>query len=152
AETVAFHGLGEDHRRRAFVLDRDLVRRVDLLRIVPAARQLLKLLIRHVLDKPEQLGVLAKEMLADVGAALDAVALILAVDGFGHALDEEAVFVLGEKRVPIAAPDDFDHVPAGAAEGGFQLLNDLAVTADGTVEALEVAVDDEDEVVEPLAR
>ena len=44
------------------------------------------------------------------------------------------------------------HVPAGAAEGGFQLLDDLAVAAHRAVEALQVAVDDEDQVVEPLAR
>ena len=44
------------------------------------------------------------------------------------------------------------HVPAGAAEDGFQLLNDLAVAADRTVEPLQVAVDDEDQVVELLAR
>ena len=51
-----------------------------------------------------------------------------------------------------AAPDHLDHVPAGAAEIGFQLLDDLAVAAHRAVEALQVAVDDEDQVVEPLAR
>src|SRR5205809_2608453 len=105
-----------------------------------------------MLDELEQLGILAEEMLADVGAALDAVALIFAVDDLGHALDEQAGLVLGEERVPVAAPDDFDDVPAGAAEGGFQLLNDLAVAAHGAVEALQIAVDDEDQIVEPFAR
>ena len=45
-----------------------------------------------------------------------------------------------------------DHVPAGAAEDRFQFLNDLAVAAHRTVETLQVAVDDEDQVVEPFAR
>ena len=45
-----------------------------------------------------------------------------------------------------------DDVPAGAAEDRFELLDDLAVAADRTVEPLQVAVDDEDQVVELLAR
>ena len=44
------------------------------------------------------------------------------------------------------------HVPAGAAEGRFQFLDDLAVAAHRAVQALQVAVDDEDQVVELLAR
>ena len=39
----------------------------------------------------------------------------------------------------------------GAAEVGLELLDDLAVAAHRAVEALQVAVDDEDEVVELLA-
>ena len=46
----------------------------------------------------------------------------------------------------------FDDVPARAAENGFEFLNDLAVATHRTVETLQVAVDDEDQVVELLAR
>ena len=53
---------------------------------------------------------------------------------------------------PVAAPDDFDDVPSGAPEGAFQLLDDLAVPANRPVEPLEVAVDDEDQIVESLSR
>ncbi len=60
--------------------------------------------------------------------------------------------VLGEQRIPVAAPDDLDDVPAGAVEGGIELLDDFAVAAHGSVEPLQVAVDDEDEVVEEFAR
>ena len=59
--------------------------------------------------------------------------------------------ILLEQRIPLAAPDHLDHVPAGAAEDRLELLDDLAVAADRTVEALEVAVDDEDQVVELFA-
>ena len=55
------------------------------------------------------------------------------------------------KRIPILAPEHLDDVPAGAAEGGFQFLDDFAVAAHRTVEALQIAVDDEDQVVEFLA-
>ena len=50
------------------------------------------------------------------------------------------------------APDDLDDVPAGAAEQRFEFLDDLAVAAHRAVEALEIAVDDPDQVVEILAR
>ena len=58
----------------------------------------------------------------------------------------------GEQRIPVVAPDHLDDVPAGAAEGGLELLDDLAVAAHRPVEALQVAVDDPDQVVEVLAR
>ena len=83
--------------------------------------------------------------------SLHRVALELAVDGGVHLVEQHAVLVLGEQVVPLAAPDHLDDVPAGAAERGLQLLDDLAVAAHRTVQALEVAVDDEDQVVEPLA-
>ena len=53
----------------------------------------------------------------------------------------------GSQREPQI---DLDHVPARAAEDRLELLDDLAVAADRAVEALQVAVDDEDEVVEAL--
>ena len=55
-------------------------------------------------------------------------------------------------RIPLAAPENLDDVPARAAEGGFEFLNDLAVAAHRAVEALQVAVDDKNQVVELFAR
>ena len=152
AQAVALDRLGQDDRRLALCFDRRLVGRVDLLRIVAAAAQLAQLLVGQVLDQLEQLGILAEEVLADVGAGHDGVLLILAVDDLAHALHEQAGLVLGQQRVPVVAPDDLDDIPAGAAEGAFQLLDDLAVAAHRAVEPLQVAVDDEDQVVELLAR
>ena len=40
-----------------------------------------------MLDQLEQLRIFAEEVLTDVGAAFDAIALIFAVDDLGHALD-----------------------------------------------------------------
>src|SRR5690606_27014807 len=45
-----------------------------------------------------------------------------------------------------------DHVPPGAAEDSLDLVDDIAVAAYRPVEALEVAVDDADQLVERLAR
>ena len=58
----------------------------------------------------------------------------------------------GEQRIPVLAPEHLDHVPAGAAECRFQFVDDLAVAAHRTVQPLQVAVDDEDQVVELFAR
>ncbi len=152
AQAVAFDRLGEDHGRLAFAFDGRLVGRVHFFRIVAAAAHFLELFVGVVLHHLQQLGILAEEVLANVVAAGDDVLLILAVDDFHHPLLQQAGFVLVEQRIPIVAPDDFDDVPAGAAERAFELLNDLAVAAHRAVEPLQVAVDDEDQVVELLAR
>src|SRR5208283_4471300 len=70
---------------------------------------------------------------------------------FAHAFDEQAFGVALNDGIPFGAPENFDDVPAGATEGGFEFLNNLAIAADGTIEALEIAIDDEDEVVEFFA-
>ena len=127
------------------------VGRVHLLRIVAAAVQAPDLLVGHVGDHGLELGVLAEEMLAGVGAALGLEVLVLAVDAFLHHPAQQPLVVARQQRIPARAPQHLDDVPAGAEECRLELLDDLAVAAHRTVEALQVAVDDEDEVVEPLA-
>ena len=65
---------------------------------------------------------------------------------------QHAIGVALEERIPVAAPDALDDVPAGTAEDGLELLDDLTVAADRAVEPLEVAIDHEDQVVELFAR
>src|SRR4051812_22037501 len=96
----------------------------------------------------EQARIGAEEVLPEVRAALDEIFLILPVGDLAHAAHEKALAVVGDERIPVGAPDDLDDVPADAAEDRFEFLDDLAVTAHGTIEALEITVDDEDEVVE----
>ena len=135
-----------------FVLDGQFVSCKNLLWIVPAAIEFLELIVRVILNQFEQLWVLAEEVLADVGAGHAGVLLVLAVDDLGHALGEQARFVAFEQRVPVAAPNDFDHVPSCPAEDRFELLDDFAVASDRPVEPLEVAIDYEDQIVEFFAR
>ena len=90
-------------------------------------------------------------MLARVGAAVELVVLVLAVADLVHALLQDAVHVARQQRIPAAAPDHLQHVPVRAAERTLQLLDDLAVAPDGPVEALQVAVDHQHQVVELLA-
>ena len=151
-ERPALDGVGEDHRRGAGVLGRGLVRRVDLAVVVAAAAELGEVVVGQVLDELAEPRIRPEEVLADVRAAGDRELLELAVERLVHLLDEQAVDVAREELVPLAAPDDLDDVPAGAAERRFELLDDLAVAADRAVEPLQVAVDDEGQVVEALAR
>jgi hypothetical protein len=108
-------------------------------------------LVAPVLDHLAGARVAVEEVLADVLAVVGAEGLVVAVEVWFIRWDQRAVAVGGEQRVPAAAPDDLDDVPAGAAEEGLELLDDLAVAAHRAVEALQVAVDDEVEVVELLA-
>ena len=151
AEAVALDRLGNHHGRLAVALHRRVVGRVDLLGIVAAAAQFLDLLVGEVRHHLGQLRITPEEVLADVTAGHHDILLILSVDDLVHPFDEFALFVLREQRIPLVAPDHLDDVPAGAAEDPFQLLDDLAVATHRAVEPLQVAVDDEHEVVELLA-
>ena len=151
AERPALHRLGQDHHRRAGVLHGRRVGPVDLAVVVAAAPQLGQLVVGEVLDQGAQARVGAEEVLADVGAVRHREALVVAVERLVHLRQQHAVLVACEQVVPLARPDHLDHVPAGAAEDGLELLDDLAVAAHRAVEPLQVAVDHEGQVVEPLA-
>ncbi len=152
AQGPALHGVGEDHGRRAGVLGRGLVGGVDLAIVVAAATELGEIVVGQVLDQLAQPRVRAEEVLADIGATGHRELLELPVERLVHLLDEQAVHVAGEQVVPLATPDDLDHVPARAAEGRFEFLDDLAVAAHRAVEPLQVGVDHEGQVVEALTR
>ena len=81
-------------------------------------------------------------MLPDVGAGLDGILLVIAVDGFFHALLGAGRLVGLDQRIPVGTPDHLNDVPAGAAENRFEFLDDLAVAAYRAIQALQVAVDD----------
>ena len=108
AHPVALDGLGQDDRRLAVVGAGGGVGGVDLLRVVAAAVERPDLLVAHVLDQLAQLGVGAEEVLADEGAVARLVGLVVAVEGLLHALQEQALVVGGEQRVPARAPDDLE--------------------------------------------
>ncbi len=151
SERPALDGLGQDHRGRALVLHRRLVGRVELVVVVPPSGQGLQLGVGEVLHHVPQSRVRSEEMLPDERPRLGRVLLVVAVQAGGHLVDQHAVGVPGQQLVPAPAPDHLDDVPPCAPERGFQLLDDLAVPPDRAVQALEVAVDHEGQVVETLA-
>ncbi len=152
SEAVPLDGFGENDGGAAGVLNGLVVGCKYLLRVMSSAPQSLKLLVGHVLDEFKQVRILAKEILSNVTAGLDNIFLVLAVHDLAHTAHKCPVFIPVEKRVPVIAPDDLDDIPSGSAEGGLQFLDNFAVTPHGPVQALQVAVDDENEVVEILAR
>src|SRR5581483_7107187 len=74
------------------------------------------------------------------------------IHDFAHAFDQESRLVASDQIIPVRTPDQLDDVPARAVEEGFEFLNDFAVTAHRTIQALEVAVDDPNQVVQVFAR
>ena len=92
-------------------------------------------------------------MLAGVAARLDGVLLVIAVDRFLHPLEQQARLCprasSGSQSEPQITLMTFQPAPRNSR---FEFLDDLAVAAHRTVEPLQVAVDDPDQVVELFAR
>jgi hypothetical protein len=99
-------------------------------------------------------GSLAEEVLARVRAALglESSGTAPSTALFHDATQQTPWLSLASKWIPARAPQHLDDVPAGTEEGCLELLDDLAVAAHRAVEPLQVAVDDEHEIVELLAR
>ena len=150
AQRVALDGLGQDHRGLALVLHRRPVGGVDLAVVVAAALEVPDLGIAHVVDQRLGARVAAEEVVAHVGAVVGLVGLEVTVGRGVHQVHQRAVLVGVQQGVPLAAPHHLDDVPARAPEERLQLLNDLAVAAHRAVESLQVAVDDEGQVVQSL--
>ena len=91
-------------------------------------------------------------MFAHISAVVGLERLVVTVHGFHHDAAQRAVFVARNQRVPITAPNQLEHIPTGASEFTLQLLNDFAVAAHRAVQALQIAVDDKNQVVEFFAR
>ena len=91
-------------------------------------------------------------MFAHIGAIVGLECLEIPIEGVHHDLAQGAALVAGEQRIPVRAPEAFDDVPTRAAELAFEFLDDFAVTPNRTVQALQIAVDDKNQVIEVLAR
>ena len=151
AEGVALDRLGEDDGRLARVPQRAVVGGIHLAIVVTAALEFPPdVVVGPARDELAGPWIPPEEILADIGAVVRAEGLVIAVRRRIHEMHERALIVRGEQIVPAAAPDALDDVPARAAEEGLELLDDLAVAAHRPVEPLQVAVDDEGEVVELL--
>ena len=149
-EQVALNGVGENNGGLAGVLGCRLVGGVNLAVVVATALERPDLFIRPVLDHGLGAGIAAEEVLADERTVVGLEALVVTIERCVHDVDEGAVVIGLKQRIPFAAPNDLDDVPAGTAEERLELLNDLAVTANRAVEALQIAVDDEVQVVQTL--
>src|SRR5690606_30611244 len=122
----------------------------DLVVIVATALQVPDLVVGHVGNQFLGFRTLAEEVLANERAGLVLVGLVVAIRGLVHDVNQGAGLVGFEQGIPLAAPSNLDDIPAGTAEEGFQFLHDLAIAANRAVKALQVAVDDEVQVIELL--
>ena len=147
----ALDGLGQDDRRGTLEFGRGLVGRIELAVVVAAATQLGQVVVGQVVHQLAQSRVRPEEVFAYVRTAGHGELLELAVQGVVHLLDQDAVHVTGQELVPFAGPDHLDDIPPGTPEDRLKLLDDLAVATDRPVQALQIAVDDEGQVVQTLA-
>jgi hypothetical protein len=94
AHAVTLDRLGQDHGRHVLRVHRDVVRSVDLVRIVAAAIEPPDIVVGQVAHHLERLRILTEEMLARVRAAERLACLVFAVDGLHHQLAQRTVAVL----------------------------------------------------------
>ena len=125
---------------------------IELAQVVAAAPQRIDILERHVRDQRAQLRIELEEMRLVVGPIVGAERLVLPVGGFREPPQQRVMRIAREQRIPIRAPEHLDDVPSRAGEQALEFLDDLAVAAHRPIEALQIAIDDEGQVVEPLAR
>ena len=151
AHAKAFHGLDQQYRGLPLVLSGGVVRGIDLLRVMTAATQIPDVVVAHVRHHLQSARIATKEMLANIGTVIGLESLVVTVHGVHHDLAQSAVFIAGQQRVPIAAPDELEHIPTRTTELALELLNDLAIAANRTVESLQIAVDDKNQVIQVLS-
>ena len=152
AHAPALDRLHQQDRRTARVLVRAMEGGVDLGRIMAAATQREDVLVAHLGHHLQRARIAAEEVLAHEGAVIGLEGLVVPVQRVQHHLAQRAVLVARQQRVPVAAPQQLDDVPTRAPELSLEFLHDLAVAAHRAVQALQIAVDDEDEVVQLFAR
>src|SRR5208283_172495 len=99
----------------------------------------------------EEAWIGAEQILPEVSSALDEIFLVLAVADFTQTPHQQTIAIGANQTVPVRTPNYFDYIPSRAAEDGLQFLNDLSIAPDWSVEALQVAIHHEDQVVQILA-
>ena len=125
---------------------------IDLAGIMAAAMQVADFLISHVRHQRRCLGITPEEFGSGVSAAACFECLILAIETLIHQLNQLAGCVLFQETVPVTAPQALDHIPARAAEQAFEFGDHFAIAAHRAIQALQIAVNNEDQIVEFLAR
>ena len=145
---VTFNGVSQNNSRLTFGFFRFFQCCVDFLRIVTTTVQCPDLVIAHVFNQSGGFRVTTEEVLTNISAIFGFEGLVVTVQRFVHQLDQFTASVFTQQLIPTTAPDNLDHVPASACEDAFQFVNDFAVTGDWAIQALQVTVDDEAQVVQ----
>ena len=152
AHAEAFLGLGKDNRRSAVRRFGGLEGGEEFPKVMAASLQSADLVGGHIRNERADFRVLLEEMRQIVCPVSGAERLVLAIDRGCEAAQQCMVDISGEKGVPFRTPQNLNDVPAGSAKGHLQVLDDLAIAPHRSVKSLQIAVDDEGQVVEFLAR
>ena len=147
---VALDRLHQDDHRFALYLQGLMIGRVNLEFILSAPLDLPQFLIGQGVHHPFQLGLAVHPVFPLTVTRQYRISLVVTVEAFLHAVAQNPLIVLRQQTVPAAAPDHLDNMPPGTSEGGFQFLDDLAVAPDRPVQALQIAIDHQDQIVQPL--
>ena len=148
---VTFDGLGENHGGLAGMARCSRIRCINFIGIVPAPIQPEDIVIGQVLNQFRKIRILTEKMLPRITTVAALVVLVVTVNRLVHTLLHQTELVLLKKLVPQPTPDDLDHVPPCTPEHTFQLLDNLAVAANGSIKSLQIAIDDKNQVIEFLA-
>src|SRR5258708_3604408 len=111
AKALAFDRLVQNDCRLSLVLHGGPLGGVHFARIMTAAIHFAELIVAQMIDHLEQLGMSAKEMLANVAAGLDRTFLVFAVNRFLHTLEEQTFRVFLEKFIPVGPPNHLEDIP-----------------------------------------
>ena len=95
---------------------------------------------------------MAEEIVAVEAAVFGGEGLHLAIHRACKCAREGAREVAGKQAVPIAAPHQFDDVPAGACKQLFEFIDDAAVATHWPVQPLQVAVHHPHQVIQAFTR
>ena len=128
-----------------------VIRGMDLDRIVAAATQPVDILVRQMRRQLRELRILVEKVFAVESAVGRRQRLKFAIHRFVKCTQQKHLRVAREEGIPIGAPQQLDHVPACAGEQPFEFLNDRTIAAHRAVEPLQVAVDNEDQVIKAFA-
>ena len=77
--------------------------------------------------------------------------MVLPIDRVVELVDQHIVGVRSQEFVPLGAPQHLDDVPSSTTEDTLKFFDDSTIAADGTIEALQVAIDDPGQIVETSA-
>ncbi|MPM44892.1 hypothetical protein SDC9_91574 [bioreactor metagenome] len=152
AHAVALLGMRQNHRGLAARLGSSGIGRIDLHQIVAAALQAVDLLVRHALRQRHQLRALPEEMIAIEAAILGGKGLHLPIHRIAQRARQRAGKIARKQTVPVAAPQQLDHVPTRPGKQPLQLVDHAAIAAHRAIQALQIAVHHPHQIVQPLAR
>src|SRR5690554_5027932 len=141
--------MGKNHRWLSVRLRHRLfISGVHFVRVVTTPVELVDILVSPVFYQLGQLGVLPEKMLASVRWTVVREVLQVTITDLVHGALHNAVFVLIKQGVPYAPPNDLDNIPARTTERAFQLLNNLAITPNRSIQTLQIAVNHEHQIIQ----